>query len=280
MTNEHIKRVLIYIENHLTDGSLLDNTTLASIAGYSKFHFLRYFRNVTKLTPADYIRKRRISEIVKRIGDDDAFVSDIAFKFGFNSKENFTRAFKKEHNILPTEFKSANCSLRLFEPFNFNIDFELPSVSICYLDGFSLVTYPFDDDFAPHCWNTYNAKSLSMKLSGGETVEDYGAMRWNREKKKLDYYIGIDARNAGGNTENTVTLNISGGLYAVFETAPSSQHGFVNTIRKTWYWIGNCWLPQNGYKRRNDFELERYVESSRAYSETIFIPIEKEKNSL
>lgn len=279
MKETRIKIAIDYIEKHLKDDTMLTISELSRISGYSDFHFLRVFKGCVGLTPADYIRKRRISEIVKRIGEDK-YISEIAFEYGFNSKENFTRAFKNEHNILPTELKSANCSLRLFEPFNFNAEFELPSVSICYLDGFSLVAYPFDDDFAPHCWNTYNAERLSVKLSGGKTVEDYGAMRWNREKKKLDYYIGIDARNAGGNTENTVTLDISGGLYAVFETAPSSRHQFVDTIRKTWDWIGNCWLPQNGYKKRNDFELERYIESSRTHSETILIPIEKEKDSL
>ena len=65
MTNEHIRRVLEYIEEHLTDDSLLDNTTLASIAGYSKGHFLRVFNEVIKLTPADYIRKRRIQRLVR-----------------------------------------------------------------------------------------------------------------------------------------------------------------------------------------------------------------------
>lgn len=279
MKETRIKIAIDYIEKHLKDDTMLTISELSRISGYSDFHFLRVFKGCVGLTPADYIRKRRISEIVKRIGEDK-YISEIAFEYGFNSKENFTRAFKNEHNILPTEFKSANCSLRLFEPFNFNAEFELPSVSICYLDGFSLVAYSFDNDFAPHCWNTYNAESLSMKLSGGKIVEDYGAMRWNREKKKLDYYIGIDARQAVENTEKTVTLDISGGLYAVFETAPSSQHQFVDTIRKTWDWIGNCWLPQNGYKRRNAFELERYIESSRTYSETILIPIEKEKNTL
>ena len=279
MKETRIKIAIDYIEKHLKDDTMLTISELSRISGYSDFHFLRVFKGCVGLTPAGYIRKRRISEIVKRIGEDK-YISEIAFEYGFNSKENFTRAFKNEHNILPTEFKSANCSLRLFEPFNFNAEFELPSVSICYLDGFSLVAYPFDNDFAPHCWNTYNAEHLSVKLSGGKTVEDYGAMRWNREKKKLDYYIGIDARNAVENTANAVTLDISGGLYAVFETSPSSQHQFVDTIRKTWDWIGNTWLPQNGYKRRNDFELERYIESSRTYSETIFIPIEKEKDSL
>ncbi len=276
MSKEHIKRALEYIEEHLTDDSLLDNATLASIAGYSKFHFLRCFRDATKLTPADYIRKRRISEIVKHIGEDDTFISDIAFKYGFNSKENFTRAFKKEHGILPTEFKSANCSLRLFEPFDFNAKFELPSVSICYLEGFDLVAYSFGGEFAPNCWNIYNSEHRSAKLSGGKAVEDFGAMRWNPVNKQLEYYIGIDSRNAVENTENTVTLTINGGLYAVFETAPSSQHRFVETIRKTWDWIGSYWLPANVYARKKDFELERYIESSQTYSETIFIPITKE----
>lgn len=278
MSKEHIRRVLEYIEDHLTDDSLLDNTALASIAGYSKFHFLRSFRDATNLTPADYIRKRRITEIVKHIGEDDTFISDLAFKYGFNSKENFTRAFKKEHKILPSEFKTANCSLRLFEPFDFNAEFELPSVSICYLEGFELIAYSFGTEFAPNCWNIYNTERRSLKLSGGKTVEDYGAMRWNSAKKQLEYYIGIDARNAVENTEDTVTLTINGGLYAVFETSPSSQHKFVDTIRKTWDWIGSYWLPANGYVRKHDFELERYTESSKTYSETIFIPITKEKN--
>ena len=112
-----IRCVLNYIEEHLKDDhqGVLDNATLAKLAGYSEFHFLRLFRTVVHLTPADYIRKRRLSEIVHCIGNSNRPLSDIAFEYGFNSKENFTRAFKKEHGILPTEFRSAGCSLRLYE---------------------------------------------------------------------------------------------------------------------------------------------------------------------
>ena len=96
MIQTHIKRVLDYIEEHLQDDrqGVLDNATLAQIAGYSEYHFLRLFRQTVHLTPADYIRKRRISEIVRRIGENNRPMSDIAFAYGFNSKENFTRAFK------------------------------------------------------------------------------------------------------------------------------------------------------------------------------------------
>ncbi|MBD5104512.1 MAG: helix-turn-helix transcriptional regulator, partial [Ruminococcaceae bacterium] len=125
MERMYIQQALNYIEEHLKEE--MDNTMLAQIAGYSEYHFLRIFRKNIGLTPADYIRKRRISEIVCRIGEERP-ISDIAFEYGFNSKENFTRAFKKEHNILPTEFKTVNCSLRLFQPFTFDSAELLPTV--------------------------------------------------------------------------------------------------------------------------------------------------------
>lgn len=278
MERETIERVLAYIESHLKDDrqGILDNATLAKVAGYSEFHFLRVFRDCVCITPADYIRKRRISEIVRRIGDGSRPMSDIAFEYGFNSKENFTRAFKKEHHILPTDYRTANCSLRLFEPFSFEGSDLCPSVSMCYLSKFTLVAYPFDEDLPPNCWNRYNAEKRSARLSGGAAVKDYGAMIWNAERGKLDYYIGIKADEAKGDTSGTVELEISGGLYAAFDTQTVSQHDFVSTIRRTWDWIYGEWLPNSGYRRARGFELECYTEISKEYSERIYVPLEKE----
>lgn len=275
MTEIHIKKVLDYIEAHLKgeNRGVLDNAALAKIAGYSEYHFLRLFREVVGLTPADYIRKRRISEIVKRIGEGSRPISDIAFEYGFNSKENFTRAFKNEHGILPTEFRTANCSLRLFEPFSFDMQTPNVTVSMIHLKPFALAAYRFDEASPPRCWNKYNAEKRSLCLSGGKITEDYGAMVWNSEKAGLDYYIGIRKDEALGDISDTVTLNIAGGLYAVFDTPPASQHDFVGIIRRTWDWIYKFWLPQSGYGRADGYELERYTESSREYTERIYIPL-------
>lgn len=57
---EHMQRAIKYIEENLT--SDMDNTKLAQIAGYSEYHFLRIFKEMVKLTPADYVRKRRLTE--------------------------------------------------------------------------------------------------------------------------------------------------------------------------------------------------------------------------
>lgn len=273
MEQPHIKRVIDYIESHLKEE--LDNALLADIAGYSEFHFLRLFREIVRLTPADYIRKRRISEIVRRIGQE-RHISELAFEYGFHSKENFTRAFKREHKILPTEFKRANCSLWLYQPFTFDEKAVEPKVSMCYLKGFSVVAYPCGNkELPPDFWNKYNAEKRSQRLSGGEITEDYGVMCWNCEKSRLDYYIGICAERAKGDISGTVRLDIAGGLYAAFDTPPASQHDFVSVIHRTWSWIYNDWLPGSGYRRGEGFEMECYRETSRKYSERIYVPLER-----
>lgn len=100
---EHIERVINYIEENLQGEISLEDC--ARVSGYSLYHFLRIFRDAVGLTPANYIRKRRISEISKEIMRGNQSISPIAFRYGFNSKENFVRAFKAEHHILPTEYK-------------------------------------------------------------------------------------------------------------------------------------------------------------------------------
>ena len=60
-----VERALKWIEENLTDDEALSNAALARAAGYSEFHFIRMFREAVRLTPADYVRKRRISEIVR-----------------------------------------------------------------------------------------------------------------------------------------------------------------------------------------------------------------------
>lgn len=194
---ECMQRVIDYIEDNLQCN--LSNTELAGIAGYSEYHFLRIFKDIVHLTPADYIRKRRITEIVRCMEKMERPISDIAFEYGFNSKENFVRAFKAEHHILPTEYKAWKNSLKLYErmvlePTNFHVDAKLS-----VMDSFKLVVYPSDESFA------------------------------------------------------------------------------INTIHKTWDYIARVWLPENGYVRSGGYELESYVEESREFSETIYIPIKKEE---
>ena len=272
-----IQKAIDYIEANLKND--ISNRQIANTIGYSEYHFLRLFREYVKLTPANYIRKRRISEIVRRMSDEERPISDIAFEYGFNSKENFTRAFKAEHHILPTEFKRYKNSLKLYD----KLDLVPPDgeivCSIVELEPFTLIAYPSEEEYPPNFWNQYNTKGYSKRLSGGAAVIDYGACLWNQEKNKLDYWIGIRETDAHGDRDGTIELQIAGGLYAVFKTPPSTNFDFVNCIHRTWDHINHVWLAENGYAKRFDYEFECYLEESRVFSETIYIPIIK-KNEI
>lgn len=269
---KHIEKAIDYIEENLQHELTLADC--ARVSGYSPYHFLRIFRDVVGLTPADYIRKRRISEISKEIIEGNRCISNIAFQYGFNSKENFVRAFKMEHHILPTEYKDAQNSLKLYERFCFEKnDFSvIPRIVI--IQTFSLTVYKCDEEIIPNFWNKYNAKGLSRKLSGGKEVPDYGVSDWIHEKNRLDYYIGIPSEYAAGDTHGTQELCIPGGLYAIFSTPAATQDDFVSQIHKTWDYIKK-WLADSAYVRKSSYEFECYCEKSRLFSEDIYIPLKR-----
>ncbi len=53
----------------------------------------------------------------------------------------------------------------------------------------------------------------------------------------------------------------------------------MNTIQRTWQYIAGVWLPENGYERTGGAEFETYVETSRTFSEEIYIPLQKSADS-
>ena len=272
----NIQRALDLIETNLKhDFHLAD---LARAVGYSPYHFLRLFKKTVGLTPADYIRKRRLTEIVRHMTRETRPISDIAFEYGFNSKENFIRAFKREHRILPTEFRSAQNSLKLYDRVILSTVPPRLEADTVECASFCLVAYPSDEKTPPQFWNKYNAGGYSKRLSGGRVVEDFGVSEWDAQTQTLRYYIGIREEDAMGDRAGTVSLTIPGGTYAVFETLPATQFDFVNTIRLTWNQIG-VWLSGNGYRRTGGYELECYIEESRLFSERILIPIMKKETS-
>ena len=273
-----IQAVIDEIETRLYED--IDTAGLAAHAGYSRFHFQRIFAQTVGMTPAVYIRRRRLSEIVRRMEYDTRPISAIAFDCGFNSKENFTRAFFGEHHILPQEYKKMQNSLRLYDRVVLDASFPSLTPEIVTLPSLSLTVYPSDEDFPPHFWNRYNCENRSARLSGSTPVEDIGVCRRDAQTGHLDYWIGIRTEDAHGDTSGTVTLDIPGGLYAVFETPTTTHFSFVDVIQKTWDFIFSTWLGDSGYRFTGGYQLEAYTEKSRIFKETIYIPIEPRETRL
>lgn len=271
-----MRKVIDYIEENLCYELEID--VLAKVAGYSKYHFIRVFCYITGMTPAEYIRKRRITEIVKEMSETDENISNIAFRYGFNSKENFTRAFKQEHKVLPSEYRLIDNSLYLCE----KIHLEKKSLSlepqIIKMDEINLVTFKSDEEDMTKFWNKYNCNQISREMAGGKTVEDFGVSVWNDEEQRVDYYIGIEAGNVKKNLEGTVNIHLSAKQYAVFDTPPGNKFNFVEMIKTTWNYVFNEWIPNSRYEYTGGPDFETYIEDSKCYLEKIYITIKEKEN--
>ncbi len=79
---------------------------LAREAGLSAYHFLRTFKQLTGVTPHQYVRRVRLREAARRLASDGAKVLDIALDCGFGDVSNFNRAFRSEFGTSPREFRA------------------------------------------------------------------------------------------------------------------------------------------------------------------------------
>ncbi|WP_065840474.1 helix-turn-helix domain-containing protein [Campylobacter fetus] len=99
-----IDRVLLFVRNNLNDDSLCVDK-LATVSGYSKFHFQRMFKNYTGQTLANYLRNLRLNRAKFLLSFSDENISNIAYDCGFSHIESFSRAFSKEFGSSPSAFR-------------------------------------------------------------------------------------------------------------------------------------------------------------------------------
>lgn len=110
-----VQRMQDYIERHLCE-----NITLADLAGeslFSPWHSYRLFKEYTDLTPAEYIRRLRLSKSALRLRDEECKIIDVAFELGFGSADGYTRAFYREFGCTPKEYANSPKPLLLFVPY-------------------------------------------------------------------------------------------------------------------------------------------------------------------
>lgn len=93
-----------YINDHCTDDIKIDD--LADIAGFSKYHFTRLFKEVMNISCYGYLINRRIMNAEKLLINPALSITQVAMKSGFSSLATFNRVFKAKNRCTPTEYKS------------------------------------------------------------------------------------------------------------------------------------------------------------------------------
>lgn len=90
---------------------------LARVSMFSPWHAHRLFKCYTGKTPAEYIRRLRLSKSALKLRDEGCRVIEAALVCGFDSVDGYQRAFRREFGCNPHEYLKNPVPLYLFLPY-------------------------------------------------------------------------------------------------------------------------------------------------------------------
>jgi AraC family transcriptional regulator len=100
-----INRVLDYIEKHIEEELSLE--VLARVADFSRFHFHRIFSVMVGETLNHFIQRIRVEKAaIKLAANPKKSITDIAFDCGFSGSSAFSRAFKENFQMSPSQWRA------------------------------------------------------------------------------------------------------------------------------------------------------------------------------
>ena len=196
-----MQNAIDFIENRLRDQ--LSPEMIAQEVCMSVFHFQRLFSIFFGVSLAEYIRNRRLSLAAAEIRQTDKKIIEIAFQYGYESPESFSRAFYRYYGVTPSAARSRKSDLKPF-----------PKISVkSILSGDNMMT-----DLGERGYTVKENQPVYHTRNMDATVKWF--------KDILGWYGGIDARDEGGNGTYGCVLPIPGELVHMQITTFNGIHLF------------------------------------------------------
>jgi AraC-like DNA-binding protein len=98
-----MNKALATVEQNMSD-SEFSVEKLSRELGMSRVHLYKKLTSLTGKTPIEFIRIMRLKRAAQYLGKSQLTVSEIAFEVGFNDPRYFSRYFKAEFGMLPSQY--------------------------------------------------------------------------------------------------------------------------------------------------------------------------------
>ena len=95
------------IEEHI-DNSEYNVEQLSTDMGMSRMNLYRKLQAITGQTPTEFIRTIRLKRAAQLLQDGKLNVSEVADRVGFSSSSYFTKCFKEQFGVLPTQYSETD----------------------------------------------------------------------------------------------------------------------------------------------------------------------------
>ena len=110
ITNPHIRKAVVYIENNYRESVTLE--MVAKAAALSHSSLTQLFKNELKMTPIEYVWHHRVIVAKKFLAFTELPIKDIAYRCGFKTTQHFSRKFEESIGCNPTAFRIAAVASR------------------------------------------------------------------------------------------------------------------------------------------------------------------------
>lgn len=245
---EAVQRMQDYIEQHLSEEITL--AALARVSLFSPWYAHRLFAQETGVTPADYIRRLRLSKSAMRLRDGRARVADVAFELGFGSVDGYQRAFFREFGCNPGAYAAHPTPICLFIPYGVKYKMERKQVhmenvrhifiqpvekplrKVILKRGVKAADYwSYCEEVGCDVWGVLK----SMKSLSGEPVclwlpEAY------RKPGTSEYVQGVEvpADYTGETPDGFDVITLPAAQYLMFRGEPFAEEDFEQAIGDVW----------------------------------------------
>lgn len=254
-----LQNAVNYIEEHITDD--IDYKVVAAQSFSSSYNFQRVFSTLCGFSVGDYIRNRRLSLAGFELVTRKVKIIDVATKYGYDSPDSFTKAFKKFHGILPSQARNNGGMLKSFSRVAFKIsldggnilNYKIKEIDEIVLTGYKRRFVGKPVERAEQEENMYINTRHQQKILADyaeDMQKDYNVIT-NADDNGYDFYIANKLINSmecdlNEHFSQYEDIIIPKCTYAVFETPrciyPTLM--YLDLRRK----ISSEWLPYSGYR--------------------------------
>lgn len=267
-----IQNAIDYIEAHMTEE--LDYEAIAAESFSSSFHFQRMFSILCGYTLGEYIRNRRLTLAGAELATAKVKVIDIALKYGYDSPESFTKAFRTFHGITPSQARRCGAMLKAFSRLSIKVTLEGGNVMhykieqkpAMTLTGYKkrLTGSPMSRDLQDHNFICDTRINQAILTYLAHDVDTYYAVLSNVADDGYDFYIAANIGSEQLSTvedvmghevcERFVQIPIPAGTYLVCETERCQYP--TNELDEMYRKAVTQWLPSSGYELMDGPEVE------------------------
>ena len=99
-------RLMAFIEERISDEELRIED-MADAVGMGRTVFYEKIRQLVGVSPSDFLRQVRMQRAQQLLAKSSMTISEIAYNIGFTDPKYFTKCFKKQTGVTPTEYREA-----------------------------------------------------------------------------------------------------------------------------------------------------------------------------